>query len=326
MKRLIYMLLCVGCFANLFAQDFMGKTDKKQYMVGDLINYNFSLPLTEQNLNLSSDFQFSDTLKLIDSKIDTIKKQINYLFVFTSFVEGQVKLPEFQFYQANKTEPIYNISSPIIEITMPTIDTTKIEVMPLKSIIKVPFTFKEIVPFVIGGLLFVGIVLAIIYFVIHKEKRPKILQPKPEIIISEDKEALDNLLRLRKAKFLDSGQVKQHYVILSEILWQYLYRRFNVNAFEMTTEQIMNSLHTKQIEQSNVDLLDNIFTTADLVKFAKYIPDMRTNLNLLQTSEDFVNNTKRIIIQQETNTNEKSTDNTTNSDIITQQNEEVNNE
>ena len=333
MKRLVYILMCVVCFASLSAQNLTGKTDKKQYMVGDRINYSFSIPLTEQRLNLSSAYQFSDTLKLVDSKIDTAEKQINYSFVFTSFVDGQVKLPEFQFYKVNDTIPIYNVLSPTIEITMPTIDTTKVEVKPLKSIIKVPLTLKEIIPFSLGGLVLAGIVIAIVYLIRHKDKRPKILQPKPEEIIPEDKEALDNLSRLRRSKFLDNGQVKRHYVILSEILWQYLHRRYDVNAFEMTTEQIMESLQHKQIDEGNINILSDIFTTSDLVKFAKHIPDMRTNLNLLQTSEDFVNNTKRVIIDQESNTNEKSTNDTTtthndstNNSNVTQKEEEVKHE
>ena len=288
------------CFTHLSAQNIKGVADKKEYMIGDPIEYSFSVPLNNKTLNFSSDFKFSDTLQLISNKADTVDNKINYHYVFAGFVEGRIKLPEFQFYQASLTTPLYNIVSPEVDIKMPTIDTTTIEVKPLKGLMKIPFTLKEVLPFSIGGLIFAGIIVAVIYFIRHKDRRPKILQPKPEVIIPEDEEALSNLTRLKQARLLETGQEKQHYIALSEILWQYIYRRFDVNAFEMTTGQIMESLEDKDLSASNKNKLNNIFSTSDLAKFAKYIPDTRTNLNLLQDSEDFIKDTKRVIAENET--------------------------
>ncbi len=315
MKWVIYITICIIGFANLSAQDTLqeaplpmkakqtlkGSADKKQYMVGDPIEYTFSLPKTNKTLNFTSDFQFSDTLQLVFNKVDTTEDKINYTYTFSSFVEGMIKLPEFQFYEADKTTPLYNIESPMVDIQMPAIDTTTIEVKPLKSIMKIPLTLKEIIPFSVGGIVLVGIVVAIIYFIRHKDKRPKIIQPKPEIVVPEDEEALNNLSRLRQAHLLEMGQEKQHYIALSEILWQYLYRRFDVNAFEMTTSQIMKDMQQKEVDPNDNDKLNNIFSTSDLVKFAKYLPDNKTNLTILQDSEDFIKQYKHIIIEENTN-------------------------
>ncbi|MBR1774739.1 MAG: hypothetical protein IJ759_04350 [Bacteroidales bacterium] len=300
MKKVLYIIICVICFTHLSAQNIKGVADKKEYMIGDPIEYSFSVPLNNKTLNFSSDFKFSDTLQLISNKADTVDNKINYHYVFAGFVEGRIKLPEFQFYQASLTTPLYNIVSPEVDIKMPAIDTTTIEVKPLKGLMKIPFTLKEVLPFSIGGLIFAGIIVAVIYFIRHKDRRPKILQPKPEVIIPEDEEALSNLTRLKQARLLETGQEKQHYIALSEILWQYIYRRFDVNAFEMTTGQIMESLEDKDLSASNKNKLNNIFSTSDLAKFAKYIPDTRTNLNLLQDSEDFIKDTKRVIAENET--------------------------
>ena len=315
MKWVIYITICIIGFANLSAQDTLqeaplpikakqtlkGSADKKQYMVGDPIEYTFSLPKTNKTLNFTSDFQFSDTLQLVFNKVDTTEDKINYTYTFSSFVEGMIKLPEFQFYEANKTTPLYNIESPMVDIQMPAIDTTTIEVKPLKSIMKIPLTLKEIIPFSVGGIVLVGIVVAIIYFIRHKDKRPKIIQSKPEIVVPEDEEALNNLSRLRQAHLLEMGQEKQHYIALSEILWQYLYRRFDVNAFEMTTSQIIKDMQQKEVDPNDNDKLNNIFSTSDLVKFAKYLPDTKTNLTILQDSEDFIKQYKHIIIEENTN-------------------------
>ena len=318
MKWVIYIIICIIGVANLSAQDTLqetpslmkakltlkGSADKKQYMVGDPIEYTFSLPKTNKTLNFTSDFQFSDTLQLVFSKIDTTDDKINYTYTFSSFVEGMIKLPEFQFYEADKTTPLYNIESPMVDIQMPAIDTTTIEVKPLKSIMKIPLTLKEIIPFSIGGIVLVGIVVAIIYFIRYIENRlnrQENKRPKTEIVVPEDEEALNNLSRLRQAHLLEMGQEKQHYIALSEILWQYLYRRFDVNAFEMTTSQIMKDMQQKEVDPNDNDKLNNIFSTSDLVKFAKYLPDTKTNLTILQDSEDFIKQYKHIIIEENTN-------------------------
>ena len=306
MNKLLYILICLGIAGNVFAQSIVGKTDKKEYMIGDPIEYSFSIPLTNKNLNFTSDFQFSETIQMLQTSIDTSKDKINYKYVFASFIEGVHKLPEFQFYLANQTSPAYVVQSPNVEILSPVIDTTKIEVKPIKGVMKIPFTFKEILPFAIGGIVLTGIIIAIIYFVRRTKNKTKSPQTIKEAAIPEDEEALNNLKRLKQARLLETGQEKQHYIALSEILWQYIYRRFNVNAFEKTTNQIMEEMLSKDVSQEDNKRLENIFTTSDLVKFAKYIPDTRTNLNLLQDSEDFINNNKRLEpIKDDTGTKEE---------------------
>ena len=298
MKKIL-IIICLLSVYPLFAQkNIQGSADKKSYMVGDVIQYSFSLPKSDKQLNLSSPFAFSDTIQLVTNTIDTSSDKITYHYTLVSFVEGIHKLPEFQFYSPADTIPMYNINSPTVEIIVPTIDTVNIEVKPLKGLMKIPLTLKEILPFSIGGVVLAGIIIAIIYFVRNKDRRPKILQPKPEVIIPEDEEALSNLNRLKQARLLETGQEKQHYIALSEILWQYIYRRFNVNAFEMTTNQIMENLENKDVTYEDKNKLNNIFSTSDLVKFAKYIPDTRTNLSLLDDSEDFIKNYKHIVREQ----------------------------
>ena len=210
MKKILYIIICIVCFTHLSAQNIKGVADRKQYMIGDPIKYEFSVPLGNKTLNFSSDFQFSDTLQLISNTTDTADNKINFHYVFAGFTEGKIKLPEFQFYEAAKTTPLYNVESPWVDIAMPVIDTTTIEVKPLKGLMKIPYTLKEILPFSIGGLVLAGIIIAIIYFIRHKDRRPKILQPKPEVIIPEDEEALGNLARLKQARLLETGQEKQH--------------------------------------------------------------------------------------------------------------------
>lgn len=306
MKKVLFLLLIIFYCSNLFSQEIAGKTDKKQYMIGDPIEYSFSIPKTDKQLTISSDYKFSDTIELIASKIDTNKNEIKYHYTLASFVEGNHNLPNFQFYENTKTIPTYTIIAPNIEVIMPQIDTTNVEVKPLKNIMKVPITIKETLPFGFGVILLVAIIFLIIYLIKNKNKRPNILQKKPEEVIPEDIEALNNISRLKNAHLIENNQVKQHYVALSEILWQYIYRRFNISAFEMTSSQITDSLQDK-VSMEEKNKIGNIFSVSDLVKFAKYVPDIRTNMEILDNSISFITNTKRepIAEKQETEENKE---------------------
>lgn len=326
MKKLLCIMVCLLTVISLSAQLIKGKTDKIQYMVGDPITYTFSVPLTNKSLNFSSEFQFSDTIQLVNTNIDTAKNMIKYTYTFVSFVEGTHTLPEFQFYEVNKISPVWVVQSPSIDIFLPVVDTTNIAVKPLKDIMKVPLTLREIIPFTLIGIVLVGIIIFIIYFFRHKDRRPKVLKSKPAIVIPEDEEALKNLNKLKQAHLLEIGQEKQHYVLLSEILWQYIYRRFDVNAFEMTTESIMGNMKNKDLEQEDKSKLNNIFSVADLVKFAKYIPDVRTNQVVLRDAEEFVKATKRIIIEEKNIVIEQINNNSKNEKSVVMKGKEVENE
>lgn len=303
MKKFFFIITIIIGFIPIYAQNIIGKADKQKYMVGDYIQYEFAIPKSNKNLTMSSNFKFGDTLQMISSKIDTNQKNYIYKFTFASFVEGQVKLPEFQFYERSAVIPAINVNSPIIEITFPQIDTSKVEVKPLKNIFSIPLTLKELITISFLVIILAAIIIGIIYFVKNIKKRKKETPQRPKIIVSEDIEALNNIDRLKQAHLIEKNQVKQHYIALSEILWQYIYRRYKINAFEMTTTQINKELDKKDISLDNKQKVNKIFSISDLVKFAKYIPENRTNAQLLDYSVEFINSTKRIIETKEDKTN-----------------------
>ena len=97
---------------------------------------------------------------------------------------------------------------------------------------------------------------------------------------------------LKDAHYVESNQVKQHYVLLTDIMWKYICRRFGINAFEMTSSQILGALEKESVPFSNIEQMRYLFSVADFVKFAKHLPSIEENLNTMQMSFDFVNDTK----------------------------------
>lgn len=72
----------------------------------------------------------------------------------------------------------------------------------------------------------------------------------------------------------------------------YIQERFNFNAMEMTSDQIIE--HLQQVgDQKMIDELRELFQTADLVKFAKYSTLLNENDLNLVNAVNFIDQTKQ---------------------------------
>ena len=94
-----------------------------------------------------------------------------------------------------------------------------------------------------------------------------------------------------------SGNAKEYYTMLTDALRVYLSERFGINATEMTTEEIMDSM-LKIKSKDELRELNELLTVADLVKFAKFNPLMNENDRHLTNAIEFVNNTKDTTIEE----------------------------
>ncbi|MEZ5049976.1 MAG: hypothetical protein R2766_10040 [Saprospiraceae bacterium] len=92
------------------------------------------------------------------------------------------------------------------------------------------------------------------------------------------------------------GEIKEYQSELTHVIRQYLEDRYDVNALEMTTNEILKSLSKKDFEAIYNEDLREILTVADLVKFAKATPEENIHQKFMDKSVDFVNNTK--IVEQ----------------------------
>ncbi len=291
-KYLLYISFVLVCLFGYAQKYIVGKTDKTSYMLGDKINYSFSIPKPTEYVVLNTPYQFSDTLTLISQQTDTLKDKLIYNFVFTSFANGEVTLPEYLLYKQGSTKQLYSIAPPTIKVYFPAIDTLNIDVKELKPIQKVPVTFTEVVR-VVGFALGIAIVILFVIFLVrYLKKRKKSKQQSislPEIVLeAEDVEALKSLEALDKANYISKNQIKQHYIVLTDIVWRYIFRRFDINAFEMTSRQIIDELQAKHISLENMIRIRHLFEIADLVKFAKHQPTTIENVSILQDTKDFV--------------------------------------
>ncbi len=84
--------------------------------------------------------------------------------------------------------------------------------------------------------------------------------------------ATSELEKLKGSELVKNGQVKEFYIRLTYIVRVYLSRIFSVNIMDMTTTEAVRALREKDADKKFLVTLREFFDSADLVKFAKYVP------------------------------------------------------
>ena len=229
--------------------------------------------ISEQPIDNSSDILLSQTLSL------------------ASFDTGYVEIPKIgiKYYKSAKDTTSYIRYTDMMDIYVKpaTIDTTmayKPIIMPVKQNI----TFEETIPYFGGAIVLAGLILLIIYLVRksrnkennHEEEvKPQI----PAIITAREKLAL-----LKDANLWQSGRYKDYYTDLTDIAREYLEGEFEIDAIEMTSDEILSEVRKIHLDDLVLNKLEKTLTTADLVKFAKATPLSAENEEAFKNINSFV--------------------------------------
>ena len=109
--------------------------------------------------------------------------------------------------------------------------------------------------------------------------------------------AMKEIEQIKADKMQNSENPKEYYTKLTDTLRKYIEDRYGFNAMEMTSSEIIERLEkaltddTKDAATMKAELRQ-LFTTADLVKFAKYSTMINENDANLVSAIDFINQTK----------------------------------
>ncbi len=228
-----------------------------------------------------------------DWKLDTLSikngiMEMEARLLLTSFDSGYYKLPLMLLMSADG-DTVY-LDSPFLDVTNIQIDTANFVMHPIKGQIGYPITFKEVLPWLLLGL-FVIAVAYLLYRYIRYRRENRDFFGKPIVADPPHIVALRALDKLRSEKLWQNGKEKIYYTGITDTLRVYIERRYGVGAMEMTSAEIMKSLSDKQIEEKYFNELDELFKTADLVKFAKYVPGVQENEDAIPVAVRFVNST-----------------------------------
>jgi len=132
-----------------------------------------------------------------------------------------------------------------------------------------------------------------IYIKFHK-KGVNPLKPRKRRLPPYE-EAMYNLQRLKDAQLWQKGQEKEYFTGLTDILRVYIDRRFDINAVEMTSSQIIDTLKRNEETRAVNEQLEMILEVADIVKFANARPLADDNEVAYQRAVNFVEATRPVV-------------------------------
>lgn len=242
----------------------------------------------------------TSTVQVVSTgKADTVIDQKNkgqitvtQSYVITSFDAGVHTMPAFSFIVNGSTLKTGELT---IQVQNVKVDTTK-SIYDIKQPIAVSYTIWDWLHdhwvWIVIGLLVVGAVVGLGYYLGNRKAKQPVVEVKKPTIPAHTV-AIEKLKALQTKKLWQAGETKLYYSELTDILREYLERRYGIKTYEKTTEEIITSLKSTQLNADNLGKLQRILVTADLVKFAKEQPAPHENDEVLEKSLDFVVKTQQ---------------------------------
>jgi hypothetical protein len=276
------------------------RLDSSVALIGDQLTLHLRV---EKSAGASVSFpHYADTLS---GKIEIIRKSgistttgsdgklvLSQDLLITVFDTGLVEIPPQPFaFQNGLIKDTLHTQPIALQIRSLPVDTT---IRDIKANMRTPVDAQEVFPYFLGFIALALLVIAII-FIVRKIRRKD--TKTIEIVPSEPAEviALRQLEQLRVEKPWIQKPVKMYYINLTDILRHYIERRYHIMALEQTTEEILKDLKKTGSSSNDFEKLASILKLADLVKFAKLIPDEVENGIQVEEAIGFVKNTTPVV-------------------------------
>lgn len=173
---------------------------------------------------------------------------------------------------------------------------------PIKDIFEEPVHWSD---YTIHALIFLAVVMLI--YLIYRFRKKANTSTAVTDIAEEVKRpahdiALEALKSLADKRLWQQGQIKSYQTQLTSIIRQYLNDRYGINAEKMTTEDIILATDRVSLTDQHKKTLRQILNVADLVKFARALPEDKIHSEFMELSVRFVQDTREIIeVHQENN-------------------------
>ncbi len=228
---------------------------------------------------------------------------LTYKYLLTIYDFKPCSIPPLPFVEVREqgNDTLYSDSIPIRVISAIVADKgDTITLKDIKPQLKVgtPSFLWFWIIFIIG---FIGAGIYVArYFWVQSKKPPPPPPPKPPY-----EEAVEALARLENKQLLSKGLFREYVFELSEILKRYTGRRFECNAAEYTTEEMLHWLPSAPFDDALRKSLEWFFNTTHPVKFAKMVPNHATVKQLYDATRSFIEKTRPRPVQEQKKAEQK---------------------
>lgn len=210
--------------------------------------------------------------------------------VLTAFDGNLYHLPPFKVKVNGKEYASSDLALKVVEVE---VDTTKMDqFFGPKDVQDNPFLWADwSLPFWLSVLMLLVMVVGYYLYLRLRDNKPIITHIKIVKRLLPHQKAMKEIEEIKANRMLTTEDSKEYYTKLTDTLRRYIEERYGFSAMEMTSSEIIDRLMST--DQQSLDELRQLFTTADLVKFAKYSTQINENDANLVSAIDFINQTKQ---------------------------------
>ena len=229
-----------------------------------------------------------DTISLKDGRV-----QYDQYLTLTSFEDSLFYIAPLPFVSGDDT--VWSDGLTLNVVQPFEMDTTDMAITDIKGVYKAPIWWWGIFRWVLLALLLVGVGVAGYYLITYLQRR-KLEEAGNEVVTEPlrpaEEVALEKLDAIKEKKIWQQGQVKEYYTQLTDVVREYIARRFEVSSVEQTSDETLRDIRPLLSERKDLyDQLRKMLTLADLVKFAKWSTTPDENELSLRNAYTFVRET-----------------------------------
>ena len=236
-----------------------------------------------------------DTTTLPDGRI-----QLHQAWTLTSFKDSLFAIEPLV---VTSGEDSFWTDPMALNVIQPFEVDSSLAITDIKDIEKAPIWWWGIIRWILLAILLGGIGVGVYYLWrwYEKHRKPEEEPLNPELLRPADEVALEKLDAIKEQKIWKDGKVKEYQSELTDVVREYIGRRFEVHSTEKTSDETLRELKPilmkgegLQVTGDGKDLyekLSKMLQLADLVKFAKWHTTPDENESALTTAYEFVRET-----------------------------------
>jgi len=308
MKKVqIITLLILGVLPVMAQVSVEAEIDSIQIFIGEQAHVTLRASMPEGATAEFPVFKASEMVtpgvEVLSSKEEGVRGKDNgfversVVYTLTSFDDTLYYLPPFVVKVDGKKYESKSLALKVLPVEVDTLHVEKF--FGPKDVQDNPFLWSEWRPLVLLFVLML-VLLALGIFLYRRLRSGKPIITAIRVVkrLLPHQKAMREIEQIKADKMVSSENQKEYYTKLTETLRKYIEERYGFNAMEMTSSEIIQRL-TSESDQTMLDELRQLFTTADLVKFAKYSVLINENDANLVNAIDFINQTKLENLPQE---------------------------
>ena len=230
-----------------------------------------------------------DTTTLKDGRV-----QYNQYLTLTSFEDSLFYIDPLAFAVGNQTVKSEALTLNVVQPFE--VDTADMAITDIKDVYKAPIWWWGILRWILLALAIAGVSVRSYYLITYLRSRlaenNDDAQAPVEPLRPAEQVALEKLDIIREQKIWQTGQHKEYHTQLTDVVREYIARRFEVSSAERTSDETLHAMRPLLNDKKQLfEQLRKMLTLADLVKFAKWTATPDENEQSLRNAYTFVKET-----------------------------------